>query len=172
MNPSKPFLTAAVLFGLAGAGPAMAASSASSAASDSITTSVGSVTGSFGTSSDSSSKTATAATGDYKIIALGMAPDRQGVARVKLQALADERGADRGKDGEFFLYLPQAVVEQARLAEGGIVTARQRPYGTEFAYGTAGTAGAAGAAGTQRQAFFLVLTDDWYRELQTTPVQL
>ena len=40
------------------------------------------------------------------------------------------------------------------------MTARSRPYGTEFAYGPA------------HQAFFLVLADDWYRELQANAVQL
>jgi len=147
----------AVLLGLAG-GPALAASSASSASSESITTSVGSVSTSFGKSSDSSSKTTTAARGDYRIVALAAAPDRQGMLRVKLQALAEGN-----PDAEFYLYLPQAVAEQARLAEGGIVTARARPYGTEFAYG---------ADGNERQAFYLVLADDWYRDLQTRAVQL
>ncbi len=158
MTRTPSLLSAAVLMALASAVPALAASSASSASSDSITASVGSVSTSFGKSSDSSSATTTAANGDYKIVALAAAPDRQGTLRVKLQALAEGSA-----EAEFTLYLPQAVAEQARLAEGGIVTARQRPYGTEFAYG---------ADGNQRQAFFLVLADDWYRELQTRAVQL
>ena len=159
MTATKTFLAAAVLLGLASAAPSMAASSASSAASDSLTASVGSVTGSFGKSSDSSSTTATAANGDYKIIDLAAVPERQGMLRLKLQAVAAARGAD----SEFFLYVPQAVAEQARLAQGAVVTARPRPYGTEFAYG---------ADGATPQAFYLVLADDWYRELQTKAVQL
>jgi hypothetical protein len=150
-------LCAAALIALAGAAPALADSLASSASSAS-SESVGSVSTSFGKSSDSSTKTTTAAVGDYKIVALAAAPDRQGMLRVKLQALAENNA-----DAEFFLYLPQAVAEQARLAEGGIVSARQRPYGTEFAYG---------AQGNEGQAFFLVLADDWYRELQSRAVQL
>ncbi len=71
--------------------------------------------------------------------------------------------AEDNTDPEFVLYLPQALAEQARLAEGGIVTARQRPYGTEFAYAS---------GGNERQAFYLVLADDWYRELQSRAVQL
>jgi len=158
MTHAQPFLAALVLVACASAMPALAASTASSASSDSSTTSVGSVSTSFGTSSDSSSKTVTAANGDYKIIDLAAPADRPGTVRVKLQAMAE-----RSADGEFYLYLPQAVAEQARLAQDGIVTARPRPYGTEFAYG---------AGDEAKQAFFLVLADDWYRELQTKPVQL
>lgn len=145
----------ALLFG-ATAMPCLAASSTSSAVSDSFTTSVGSVSDSFGKSSDSSSsKEKKVADGDYRIIDVAAVPERSGTVRMKLQALAD-----RGADGEFFLDLPQVVVEQSRLAQGGVVTARQRPYGVEFAHGPA------------RQAFFLVLSDEWYRELQTTAVVL
>jgi hypothetical protein len=156
MNQPKPFLAAVVTLACASAMPAIAASSTSSAVSDSSTTSVGSVSGSFRNSSESSSATATAADGQYRIIDLAAVAERQGTVRLRLQAVVDGRGAD----GEFFLYLPQAVADQTRLARGGIVTARPRPYGTEFAYGDV------------RQAFFLVLADDWYRELHTKAVQL
>jgi hypothetical protein len=156
MNQPKPFLATLVWLACASAAPAIAASSTSSAVSDSSTTSVGSVSGSFRNSSDSSSTTTTAANGEYRIIDLATVAERQGTVRLRLQAVADGHGAD----GEFFLYLPQGVAEQTRLARGGIVTARPRPYGTEFAYGQA------------RQAFFLVLADDWYRELHTKAVQL
>jgi len=158
MTPAQTLLTAAALIALSCAGPAIAASTASSASSDSSTTSVGSVSTSFGTSSEGSSKTVTAADGDYKIIELAAAAQRPGTVRVKLQGLAGH-----GADAEFFLYLPQTVAEQAGLAQGGIVTARPRPYGTEFA---------TAAGGAAKQAFYLVLADDWYRELQTRPVQL
>jgi hypothetical protein len=157
MTRIPSLICAATLIALASAGPALADSLASSASSAS-SESVGSVSTSFGKSSDSSSKTTTAAVGDYKIVALAAAPDRQGMLRVKLQAVAHNSG-----DAEFFLFLPQAVADGVRLAEGGIVSARQRPYGTEFAYG---------AHGSERQAFFLVLADDWYRELQSRAVQL
>ena len=71
--------------------------------------------------------------------------------------------AEGTADSEFFLYLPQAVAERAQLSQGGTVTARARAYGTEF---------------TQRSdasvntAFFLVLADETYRELQARAVQL
>lgn len=137
--------------------PSLAASSASSAVSDSFTTSSGSVSDSFGKSSDSSSKNEKKVTdGDYRIIEMAAVPERPGTARLTLQAVAAERRAD----DEFFLYLPLAVVEQTRLAQGDVVSARQRPYGVEF------------AQATTRQAFFLVLKDEWFRELQTTPVVL
>jgi hypothetical protein len=140
---------------LAAALPAWATSSAASSASDSITTSVGSVSGSLQTSSNGSSKTTGVAEGDYKITDVAVAEGRPGTVRVKLQALADA-----GADAELLLYLPQETAARAGLAPGGTVAARQRPYGVEF------------AQGQPRQAFFLVLKDEWYRELQTTAVVL
>ena len=144
----------ALLFG-ANAMPAMAASSAASSASDSITTSVGSLSGSVHKSSDSSSKTGGVAEGDYKIVHVAGVADRPSMVRMKLQAVEGQ-----GADGEFFLTLPQAAFDQGRLTEGHIVTARQRPYGVEF------------ASRATQQAFFLVLKDDWYRELQPNAVVL
>ena len=155
MTRFKPHLICAAMLLAAAALPASAASSTASAASDSITTSVGSASGSIQKSSDSSSKDNKVADGDYKIIDVAVVTERPGTVRMKLQAV-DERGAD----GEFFLYLPQEALTQSRLAQGGIVTARQRAYGMEFAHGQT------------RQAFFLVLNDEWYRELNTTPVVL
>jgi hypothetical protein len=156
VTPAKSLLAAAVSMALSSAGPAAAEGSASSASFMSITASVGSVSASFGRSSESSSRAAPVANGDYKIIDLAAAPERQGSVRLTLQSVADA-------DSEFLLYLPQAVAAQARLVQGGVVTARPRPYGTEFAYG---------AGGDVKQAFFLVLADDWYRELQAELVQL
>ena len=155
MNHFKQCLAFTALLLWATTMPSMAASSTASSASDSVSTSVGSISGSIQKSSDSSSKTTDVAEGDYKIIDMAAVAERPGTVRMKLQAVVD-----RGADGEFFLYLPQEVVAQANLAQGGVVTARQRPYGLEF------------ADGQTRQAFFLVLSDDWYRELQTTAVVL
>ena len=152
-------LLAAAVFCFTSAGPALAASSASSASSDSLTTSSGSVADSFGASSNSSSKTVTAANGDYKIVAMAAAPGREGLLRLTLRATAERAAPD-----EFYLYLPQATAAQARLVQGGIVSARARPYGTEFAYGSQDS--------EAKQAFYLVLADDWYRELRTQAVQL
>ena len=135
--------------------PVLAASSAASSASDSLSTSVGSISGSIQKSSDSSSKANGVAEGDYKIIDIAVVPERPGTVRMKLQALVDD-AADR----EFFLYLPQKAFDQGHLSPGGIVTARKRPYGAEF------------ANRDTRQVFFLVLNDDWYRELQANAVVL
>jgi hypothetical protein len=158
MVRTDSLLCAAALIAITSAGPALAESLAASSASQSIGMSVGSVSTSLGTSSNSSSKTTTAAAGDYKVVALAAAPDRPGMLRATLQAVVEV-----DTDAEFYLYLPQAAAEQAGLVEGGIVTARQRPYGTEFAHAS---------GGGERQAFFLVLADDWYRELQARAVQL
>jgi hypothetical protein len=132
------------------ADPASSASSASSTAS----TSVGSISGSIQKSSNSSSGN-TVAEGDYRIIEVADVADQPGTVRMKLQAVKDI-----GADGEFYLYLPHQVVEQGRLAAGGVVTARNKPYGMEFAHATT------------LKGFFMALKDDWYRELQTRPVSL
>ncbi len=155
MTNIEKYLASCALLFWAAAMPSMAASSAASSASDSIGTSVGSISGSVEKSSGSSSKTTDVAEGDYRIIDLAAVPERPGIIRMKLRALADQ-----GAEGEFFLSLPQEAVDRSGLAQGHIVTARQRPYGVEF------------ASGQTRQAFFLVLSDDWYRELQTKAVAL
>jgi hypothetical protein len=139
--------------------PAVAASSAASSASESVATSVGSVSGSFQKSSDSSSKTTNVAAGDYRIVEVVAVAERPGTARLKLQALATPAEGSAA-DAEFYLYLPQVTVAGSGLAADQVVSARQRPYGVEF------------AAGPAREAFFLVLADDWYRELKSERVTL
>jgi len=142
----------ALLLLAAAALPAFAASSAASSASESIGMSVGSLSGSIQRSSNSSSPTKVA-DGDYKLIEIAADGERAGMVRLRLQALHDEHD-------EFYLILPRETVERSRLASGDVVSAHQRPYGLEF------------AAGAERQAFFLVLADDWLRELQTKAVAL
>lgn len=142
-------LAGSALLGL----PAVAESLASSAAST-ASSAVGSLSNSLTQSSNSSSKTNNVAEGDYRIIDRATVAERPGTVRLTLQPL--QGGADAG----FALWLPEPVAQQAGLVAGGTVTARQRPYGVEF------------AQGEPRQAFFLVLADDWYRELQTTAVAL
>jgi len=144
----------ALLF-CAAAGPSMGASAGASSASESVGFSIGSISGSVQKSSGSSSKTTDVAEGEYRVIDVAAVPERPGIVRLKIQALAEP-----GTDGEVFLYLPREAVEKSHLAEGNVVFARQRTYGIEF------------ADGRTRQAFFLVLSDDWYLELQTKAVQL
>ena len=159
MSPFKPSLASvALLCGMTGL-PAVAASTAASSASDSVGTSVGSASGSFEKSSTSSTTTTTTAEGDYRVVEVTAVTERPGTVRMKLQAVPD-RDVHRNADPEFFLYLPQAAVDQGHLAADVIVTARPRPYGTEFAHGQT------------RQAFYLVLSDDWYRELRANRVVL
>jgi hypothetical protein len=139
----------------AAAMPAFAASSAASSASESLTTSVGSSSTSIQKSSNSSSRNKDVAAGDYRIIEVTALAERPGWLRMKLQGLAGT-----GIDDEFFLILPQIAVDQAGLDTGQTIAAISRSYGTEFAGGVA------------RQAFYLVLSDDWYRELQIKAVAL
>lgn len=134
--------------------PAGAASSAASSASDSASTSVGSSSDSVKKSSDSSSKTVNLAEGDYRVIDVATLPERPGMARVRLHL------ADADDQEALDLYLPQQAVDSGRLSAGQTVKARQRAYGIEL------------ANGEPLRAFFLVLADDWYRELQTNPVIL
>ncbi len=106
-------------------------------------------------SSTSSSTNKRVAEGPYKIVERVAMADRPGTVRLRLQALADA-----GPGGELLLDLPEQTADQSRLAAGQTVTARQRPYGTAFAH-----------ADTD-QAFFLLLTDGWSRELAANPVLL
>ena len=147
--------TGLALFAAVAALPALGASSASSVSLEGSSASVGSLSTSIETSSNASSKGDKVAQGDYRIVDMAAAPSRPGVVRLTLQAVADA-----GAEGPLWLYLPQETAAGHRLAVGAVVSARQHDYGVEF------------AQGEPRQAFFLVLRDDWYRELQTRPVRL
>ncbi len=159
MQPMRGLAAAAALLLAAAAMPALAASSASSAVSDSIGTSMGSISNSIQKSSDSSSsKDDKVAEGDYRIIEVAAAPERPGTVRLKLQPVADKAGG--GKGGEFFLFMPQEAFEQSHLAAGHVVSAKPRAYGLQFTYVNS------------QKAFFLVLDDEQYRDLQTKVVQI
>ena len=153
MTPLQQIVISLVMLGGAAAGPALAASSTSSAASDGSSASVGSLSTSIEKSSNSSSKGDKVAEGDYRIIEVAAAEQQPGKMRLTLRALTPT-------DGEFVLTLPQTAVQQGRLATGVVVTARAHAYGLQF------------AAGVPREAFFLVLRDEWYPELQTKAVTL
>lgn len=152
-QPKQLFIaTSLAALGLFAGGAAQAASSASSTASLGSSASVGSVSGSIETSSEGSSKGNKVAAGPHRVIEVAAVAERPGVLRVRLQPLAG--GAD------FALNLPQATAELARLVAGDTVDVRTRDYGLQFA-----------RADTQ-QAFFLVLHDTAWRELQSRPVSL
>jgi hypothetical protein len=141
---------------LAAVGPALAeslatstssaASSASSAGSASLRGSSDSIKG----SSDSSRSNEQVAEGDYRVADVAGVADKPDMLRLTLEphrALAGATG--------FTLDLPQRALADRPLAQGDIVSAHHRPYGLEFARGGTG------------DAFFLVLADEWHRDLQT-----
>ncbi len=134
--------------------PALASSTATSSLADSIATSVGSISDSVKGSSNSSSRATGVAEGDYKVIQVAAA-EQPGSVTLTLQAVADATA-----DGEVLVTVPQKAYDQSGLAPDHTVSVRHRPYGVEF------------ANGQTRQAFFLALTADWYRELQNQPVRL
>lgn len=140
----------AMLCAAAPAGAESLASSASSAGSASS----GSVSDSLTNSSKSSSRDTKTADGDYRVIEVADLADRPGTLRLKLQHVAVA-----GEAGELLLTLPRQALDPRGIAAGDLVSARNRAYGIEFAR-------AAAAQGTgAREAFYLVLNDDWHREL-------
>lgn len=155
MNLFSKYLASAVVLSIT-ALPALAASTATSSASDSSATSVGSVSGSIQKSSAASSKPPTPLlAGDYRVVEITALAERPGALRITLQSLADPSA-----DGEFQLFVPQEAFDRTALAQGHVVTARERAYGIEF------------SVAATKEAFFLVLADDWYRELQSNAVVL
>lgn len=155
MKPStliKPTLAAGLLLTAALSLPVFAASSTASSASEGASSAASSGSKSLEKSSGSSSKGDKVAAGDYKILDVAAAADRPGMLRVHLQAAA---GAD-----DFYLVLPERAFENSQLSTGQMVTARQHAYGLEF------------ANQQNQQAFFLVLSDEWYRELDSRAVTL
>jgi hypothetical protein len=129
------------------------AESLASSASTTASLAGSSASTSLETSSASSSKGKTAAAGDYRIEAVTVAADRPGMVRLALQPTAED-----GKRSAFVLVLPQRTAEQQALARGDTVSVRERAYGFEF------------ARADTRQAFYLVLADDWLHDLDARPV--
>ncbi|MBL8325928.1 MAG: hypothetical protein JNJ89_13335 [Rubrivivax sp.] len=161
--PKLPALASVALLALAGAA-AHAESFASSAISNSVSTSVGSVSTSFNASSDASSPGRPVAAGAWRVVEVAAAPGREGIARVALRAESGRASDDGAREAT--LFLPQETVARAGVAAGQVIHARERSYGLELALGsTAETA-------ERAAAFFLVVADDVYRELQTRPVRL
>jgi hypothetical protein len=93
------------------------------------------------------------AQGQYTILEMTALAQQPDTVRLRLQSVADA--------SEFFLLLPRAATERAQLAAGQVVSAEQRPYGLAFATVDA-TAG--------HTPFFLVLDDEWFRELESRPI--
>jgi hypothetical protein len=162
----------ALLCALAGA--ASHAESLASSASSAGSVSVGSLSDSIAGSSNSSSRNTRTADGDYRVTAVADATDRPGALRLTLQPQAAGTDPDAGGTGTgegaapastgFVLTLPRAALGARGIAVGDTVTARNRPYGLEFSRSP-------GAAAV-REPFFLVLRDDWHRELGPQAVRL
>lgn len=150
-----PTRLACLAFLLAAAAAPCSAESFASSASSAGSASSGSVSDSFGESSDSSSPDRKVAEGDYRVTAVAQLDGRPGMLRLTLAPTEPRAGA-----GEFVLMLPQQALGAQGLAAGDVVSARHRAYGLEF------------ARATTREAFFLVLADDWHRELDPRPVTL
>jgi hypothetical protein len=152
-RPIPKFLSIAMA--LAMAFVAMPVLADSSSVFSTSSTSVGSSSVSIEKSSNSVSSKDKLAQGPYTVVemtALAQQPDK---VRVQLQPaapLATEA---------IFLVLPREAAERGQLATGQTVTAMHRPYGIALT---------AGNATDSAKPFFLVLDDDWYRELESRPV--
>jgi len=150
-------LACLALLCMATATPCLAESFASSASSAG-SASLGSVSDSVKGSSNSSSGQTKTADGDYRVIEVAALADRPGMLRLKLRATAQP-----GEEGELLLTLPRQALEPRAISTGDLVSVRNRAYGLEFARAHDAHA---------REPFFLVLTDDWRRELDPKPVTL
>ncbi|HEY6512386.1 MAG TPA: hypothetical protein VI032_10425 [Burkholderiaceae bacterium] len=163
MNPTSMRLGLVALLFAASATPGLAeslassAASAGSSASSAGSASSGSVSDSFANSSKSSTGTQTA-DGDYRVIEVAELADRPDMLQLTLQATAAANGAR-----ELTLRLPRRALEPRGITAGDIVNVRNRDYGVQFAR-TDGRAA--------QVPFFLVLFDDWQRELEPRPVTL
>ena len=155
MPSSSPLTQAAAALLLCGSVlTAQAGSLGTSSAAGGSSASVGSSASSDASSSSSGGRQ-TAALGPYRIVAVADVTDRPGQVRLQLLALA----ADASEPGHV-LVLPQAIAARYQLTAGQTITARARAYGTEFVHDAS------------RQAFFLVLTDGFQRELDVQLVRL
>ncbi|MFM9927655.1 hypothetical protein VLK31_32075 [Variovorax sp. H27-G14] len=139
---------------------AQADSFTSSVASSAGSASSGSVSDSLRGSSRSSFDGNKVAEGDYRITEVAQATERAGFTRVAMQSDDAQRS--------IVLLLPQATFEKEGLGPGDLVHAQQRDYGTAFMR----TEMRAGTRDGKREAFFLVLADDWYGGLAARLVRL
>jgi len=154
MNTAIRFACLGVL-GTAIATPGWAESFASSASSAG-SASLGASSGSISNSSQASSPDRQTADGDYRVIHVAEVDARPGMLQLRLQAT-------QGGAHEFTLKLPREALGDKPIAVGDLVHARNRSYGLEFARTNAAQA---------REPFFLVLNDDWHKELDPRAVAL
>ena len=96
---------------------------------------------------------AAAIDGEYRVAAVDPIEGRPGMMRLTMDPLAAADGR-----GRIELDLPDRALGEQPILPGDTVAAQHRPYGVEF------------ARGATREAFFLVLADDWSRDMATRPV--
>ena len=155
LNLSSTFRAATLaLFATACALPVHAASTAASSASSAGSASSGSVSDSIGSSSNSSGDDRRVAAGEYRVIDVAAAPGKPNTTRMTLHA------ATAGATREFTLDVPNRALAQRAVAKGELMQVNEREYGYEFAHAD------------NRQAFFLALEDNWYRELGSQKVAI
>jgi hypothetical protein len=120
----------------------------------SLSTSVGSSSTSFQKSSDSSF--GLVAQGPYEVTDMVAMDDQPGYYRLSLRAL--QAGVDN-----MWLILPREAAQKGQIKVGTIVHAQAREYGVAFeVHNEAG----------EGRPFFLVLRDDWFRELDSRLVTM
>jgi len=158
MTPTSTRRLTLSLLALTLSAPCLADSLASSASSAG-SASLGGSSASLNTSSNSSAPKTAVLEGDYRVIQVAVLADRPGMLQLQLQATQVA-----GREGAIWLTLPQQALARRGLAAGDIVSAQHRPYGVQFAHAAKGSA--------QREAFFLVLADDWLGELDPRAVTL
>ena len=143
------------------------ASSTASSASSAGSASVGSVSDSLRSSSQSGAGPRQMAAGDYRVIAMTEVPGRPQELRLTLQAQAPDMPpaqtmsvttTDKQVQEQWELRLPKVLAEREGLATGRLLRATPQPYGVAF------------ALSDQPRPFYLVLADEWQRELPARPV--
>jgi len=143
------------------------ASSTASSASSAGSASVGSVSDSLRSSSQSGAGPRQMAAGDYRVIAMAEVPGRPQELRLTLQAQAPDTSPaqtkalnETGTHGQeqWELRLPKVLAEREGLTAGRLLRATPQPYGVAF------------ALSDQPRPFYLVLADEWQRELPARPV--
>lgn len=140
---------------------ASSASSASSAASESI----GSSSTSLEKSSTSSSTNNQVAQGTYTVIETVAVADNPALLQLQLQQREDA-------SNKLMLKVPRETIERAQIQTGSLVDVAHRPYGLAFSTASDSAASASASTSVEAKPFFLVLHDDWYKELHTRPVTL
>jgi type IV secretory pathway TrbL component len=159
LKATLPLVAALALCLSASTATADSTASASSASS----TSVGSASASIGKSSDSSNSGAKdrVAQGQYRVVDVAEMAHQPNMLRMRLQPLEIGDALASNRAQAFDLVLPRQAADQVQLAVGQTIATEHRPYGLAFAAVT---------ATGNTSPFFLVLDDDWYRELESRPV--